>query len=92
MAPTPTADHAQTERGPGTADSADNGAVWTQAQGTIDGCPNHLAVVAGQKMVSYDVAAWADLWFYSNPIYLEVSGASLVKGIPASATVVAKRK
>ena len=70
----------------------DNGAVWTQAQGTIDGCPNHLAVVAGQKMVSFDVAAWSDLWFYSNPIYVEVSGAALVKGIPASATVVAAAK
>ncbi|HSI56220.1 MAG TPA: hypothetical protein VLA16_01605 [Ideonella sp.] len=63
--------------------------VWTQEQGAIDGCPNHLAVVNGQKMVSYDVAAWSDLWFYSNPIYIEVSGAQRVAGIPAAATVVA---
>jgi hypothetical protein len=69
----------------------DNGAVWTQAQGPINGCPNHLAVVAGQKMVSYDVAAWSDLWFYSNPIYVEVSGAALVKGIDKSASIVAKK-
>ena len=39
---------------------------------SIDGCPNHLAVVNGQKYVSYDVAAWSDLWFYANPIFVEV--------------------
>jgi hypothetical protein len=50
--------------------------------GTIDGCPNHLATVAGQKYVSYDVAAWADLWFYSNPIYIEVNGSSVVARLP----------
>ncbi len=47
----------------------------------IDGCPNHLPVVAGQKMVAYDVAAWADLWFYSNPIYVEVTGSTTVAGV-----------
>ena len=47
----------------------------------IDGCPAHLPVVAGQKMVAYDVAAWADLWFYSNPIYVEVSGSTVVAGV-----------
>jgi hypothetical protein len=26
------------------------------------------------------VAAWADLWFYSNPIYIEVSNAVKVAG------------
>lgn len=69
----------------------DNGVVWTQDMGTIDGCPNHLTVVGGQKMVGYDVAAWADLWFYSNPIYVEVSGAQRVAGIPASATIAAHK-
>ena len=49
--------------------------------GTTDGCPAHLATVAGQKYVSYDVAAWADLWFYSNPIYVEVAGSTLVAGV-----------
>ena len=44
----------------------------------IDGCPNHLPVVGGQKMVALDVAAWADLWFYSNPIFIEVAGATRV--------------
>lgn len=47
----------------------------------IDGCPAHLATVAGQKYVSYDVAAWSDLWFYSNPIYVEVANSSVVAGV-----------
>jgi len=58
----------------------------------IDGCPNHLAVatsttgthdnpIEGQKAVSFDLAAWADLWFYGNPIYVEVSGSTLVAGV-----------
>jgi hypothetical protein len=46
---------------------------------TIDGCPTHLPVIAGQKYVAYDVAAWADLWFYSNPIYIEVVTPSAAK-------------
>jgi len=63
--------------------------------GLIDGCPAHLApapadllnadgsvrVAKGTKMVSYDVAAWADLWFYSNPIYVEVAGSTVVAGV-----------
>lgn len=58
----------------------------------IDGCPNHLATaantagqtdnpIAGQRAVSFDVAAWADLWFYSNPIYVEVAGSTVVAGV-----------
>jgi hypothetical protein len=47
----------------------------------IDGCPNHLPVVNGQRMMAFDVAAWADLWFYSNPIFVEVRGATQVAGI-----------
>ncbi len=47
----------------------------------IDGCPSHLPTVAGQKYVAYDVAAWADLWFYSNPIYIEVAGSTAVAGV-----------
>ncbi|KQV49353.1 hypothetical protein ASC95_17265 [Pelomonas sp. Root1217] len=64
------------------------GATWTQANGTINGCPAHLATatgagnpIAGQKAVSYDVAAWADLWFYSNPIYVEVANSVAVAGV-----------
>ena len=56
-----------------------NGVTFT---GTgIDGCPNHLPVVNGVKMVAFDVAAWADLWFYSNPIYIEVKGSTQVAGV-----------
>lgn len=64
-----------------------NGANWTQASGTINGCPAHLATatgaspIAGQKAVSYDVAAWSDLWFYSNPIYVEVTNSVAVAGV-----------
>lgn len=50
----------------------------------IDGCPDHLArypEVTGPQYVSYDVAAWADLWFYSNPIFIEVNGGQLVAGV-----------
>jgi hypothetical protein len=53
----------------------------------FDGCPSHLATatgaspIAGQKAVSYDVAAWSDLWFYSNPIYVEVGGSTTVAGV-----------
>ena len=47
----------------------------------IDGCPAHLPVVNGQKYSAYDVAAWSDLWFYSNPVFIEVKGASLVAGV-----------
>ncbi|MCE4555169.1 hypothetical protein [Pelomonas cellulosilytica] len=57
------------------------GATWTQDKGTIDGCPSHLATVNGQKYVSYDVAAWSDLWFYSNPIYVEVANSFTVAGV-----------
>ena len=55
--------------------------------GTTDGCPAHLATagtgspIVGQKAVSFDVAAWADLWFYSNPIYIEVGGSTTVAGV-----------
>ena len=55
----------------------------------FDGCPDHLAIatgatnpIAGQKAVSFDVAAWADVWFYSNPIYIQVTGSTVVAGVP----------
>ena len=55
-------------------------------------CPSHMATststlanvngpMAGRKAVSYDVAAWADLWFYSNPIYVQVNGSTAVAGV-----------
>jgi hypothetical protein len=57
------------------------------ANSQFDGCPDHLAVavapspIAGQKAVSFDIAAWSDLWFYSNPIYVQVSGSTQVAGV-----------
>lgn len=48
--------------------------------GSID-CPDHMNVVNGVKASSYDVAAWADLWFYSNPVFIEVKGSYAVAGI-----------
>ena len=56
-----------------------NGATYTGV--AIDGCPSHLHVVGGKKYSSFDVAAWADLWFYSNPIFVEVAGSSAVAGV-----------
>ena len=60
--------------------------------GTTDGCPAHLALatnpttglpnpINGLRAVSFDVAAWADLWFYSNPIFVEVAGSTTVAGV-----------
>ncbi|WP_446809292.1 hypothetical protein ACH50O_18875 [Methylomonas sp. 2BW1-5-20] len=61
----------------------------TATSGTteFDKCPSHLATasgtspITGQKAVSYDVAAWSDLWFYSNPIYVQVNGSTTVAGV-----------
>lgn len=47
----------------------------------IDGCPSHMPVINGQKYSAFDVAAWADLWFYSNPIFIEVAGSTQVLGV-----------
>ena len=57
----------------------DNGTPYTGA--AIDGCPAHLPAVDGQKYSAYDVAAWSDLWFYSNPIFIQVESSTLVAGV-----------
>jgi hypothetical protein len=58
------------------------------AASQFDGCPDHLRAatgatnpINGQKAVSFDIAAWADLWFYSNPIYVQVAGSTPVAGV-----------
>ncbi|HYQ01544.1 MAG TPA: hypothetical protein VER96_22880 [Polyangiaceae bacterium] len=59
------------------------------ASSQFDGCPDHLATatggaanpINGQKAVSFDVAAWSDLWFYANPVYIEVTGSTPVAGV-----------
>ena len=43
-------------------------------------CPAHMRTIDGVKYSSYDVSAWADLWFYSNPVFIEVSGSVKVAG------------
>lgn len=44
-------------------------------------CPAHMRTIAGTKYSSFDVAAWADIWFYSNPVYIEVSNSVKIVGI-----------
>ena len=63
------------------------------ASSQFDGCPDHLPSVTNYtgplgtpsnytgKMVAFDVAAWSDLWFYSNPIYVEVGGSTVIAGV-----------
>jgi hypothetical protein len=64
----------------------ENGVLYTGVgQPKIDGCPNHLPVVNGQRMLAFDVAAWSDLWFYSNPIFVEVAGSNPVGGVLTAA-------
>ena len=58
-----------------------NGTPVPAGAAPIDGCPAHLPTVGGQKYVAYDVAAWSDLWFYSNPIFVEVQGSTIVAGV-----------
>ncbi len=41
-------------------------------------CPAHMVVVNGVKTSSLDVAAWADLWFYSNPIFIKLQSSANV--------------
>lgn len=43
-------------------------------------CPSHLRTVGGVKYSSFDVAAWSDLWFYSNPVFVQVSSGTVVAG------------
>jgi hypothetical protein len=51
----------------------------------FDGCPSHLPTkTEGSytgKFVALDVAAWADLSVYSNPIFIQVSGSTVVAGV-----------
>jgi hypothetical protein len=51
----------------------------------FNGCPSHLPTKTDGsytgKFSALDVAAWADLWFYSNPIFVEVQGSAQVAGV-----------
>ncbi|MEI7783937.1 MAG: hypothetical protein WCK08_06100 [Betaproteobacteria bacterium] len=44
-------------------------------------CPAHLRTINGVKYSGFDVAAWSDLWFYANPVYVQVSGSVAVASI-----------
>jgi hypothetical protein len=57
-------------------------ATRSPVTGLITACPSHLPVKSGVPYVAYDVAAWADLWFYSNPIYIEL--ATSAGGVPVA--------
>jgi hypothetical protein len=43
-------------------------------------CPAHMRTVNGVKYSTKDVAGWADLWFYSNPVFIEVTNSVKVAG------------
>jgi hypothetical protein len=40
---------------------------------TDPACPDHMKLKNGAKLSSYDVAGWADLWVYLNPIFIRVA-------------------
>jgi hypothetical protein len=44
-------------------------------------CPAHMRTVSGTKYSSYDIAGWSDLWFYANPVFVEVVNTVKVAGI-----------
>ncbi|NDH30976.1 MAG: hypothetical protein EBX72_10955, partial [Betaproteobacteria bacterium] len=44
-------------------------------------CPAHLRTLNGVKYSSFDVAAWSDLWFYANPVFVQVNGSVTVAGL-----------
>lgn len=48
---------------------------------TILNCATHLAEQNGGRRLNNDVEAWTDLWFYSNPVYVEVQGGQMVAGV-----------
>lgn len=37
-------------------------------------CPAHLETVNGVKMVTHDVQAYSNVWFYANPIFVRPEG------------------
>jgi len=62
---------------PNVSDSAGNPLIdLTNAQVscTDPACPTHLQTVNGVKMVTYDVQAYSNLWFYANPIFVRPQG------------------
>ena len=69
---------------PNETDSQGNPLVDTLANNIVcadAACPDHLPAVSGGRRLDYDVEAWTDLWFYSNPVFIEVKGSTVVAGI-----------
>lgn len=62
---------------------------------SIINCAAHLQAQDGGRRLNNDVEAWTDLWFYSNPVYIEVEGSVPVEGVEprnnASGVAVATR-
>ena len=59
----------------------DDSSVVNKIECTDANCPSHLNNANGKKYSSYDVSAWADLWFYSNPIYIQVLGGTDIASV-----------
>jgi hypothetical protein len=53
---------------------ADDTSNFNKIACTAAACPAHLNNASGVKYSSYDVAGWSDLWFYSNPVFVEIVG------------------
>lgn len=69
---------------PNETDSQGNPLIDTLANNVVctdPACPAHLPAVPGGRRLDFDVEAWTDLWFYSNPVFIEVKGATQVAGI-----------
>jgi hypothetical protein len=45
-----------------------------QVSCTDPACPAHLQTVSGVKKVTFDVQAYANAWFYANPIFIRPEG------------------
>jgi hypothetical protein len=44
-------------------------------------CPKHMVVdpTTQRKTSSFDVAAWSDLWFYGNPVFIEIAAPRIAR-------------
>lgn len=50
---------------------------------TVLNCVTHLPVQGAGRRLNNDVEAGTDLWFYSNPVFVEVRGGTPVAGVKA---------
>lgn len=62
---------------PNVTDSQGNPTIDTLIDNVVcsdPACPAHLPTVAGTRRVDNDVEAYANLWFYANPIFFRPAG------------------